>query len=94
MVFPQLKTGCMRFAPTWNVEPSQRETLPGCNKLCDQSIQVGLVSWETAVVQELDRLFQECPEAEMKELDSQGFAAQLTAIEQKKVAVEQFVTEV
>lgn len=30
----------------------------------------------------------------VQELDNHGFAAQLTAIEQKKVAVEQFVTEV
>lgn len=51
--------------------------------LCDQSIQVDLRQLETAVAQELDKLLQECPEVEADDLDSQGYAAQLAAIEQK-----------
>lgn len=51
--------------------------------LCDQSIQVDLRQLEAAVAQELDKLLQECPEVEAEELDSQGYAAQLAAIEQK-----------
>lgn len=51
--------------------------------LCDQSIQVDLRQLEAAVARELDKLLQECPEMEVGELDSQGFAAQLAAIEQK-----------
>lgn len=51
--------------------------------LCDQSIQVDLRQLETAIALELDKLLQECPEVEADDLDSQGYVAQLAAIEQK-----------
>lgn len=51
--------------------------------VCDQSIRVELPTLEREVQRELERLLEECPDVDAKDMEDQGAARQLAAIGQK-----------
>lgn len=51
--------------------------------VCDQSIRVDLPTLEREVQRELERLLEECPDVDAKDMEDQEAARQLAAIEQK-----------